>query len=169
MNDLSKILAAVWRHSLSDPGYYLMDMGEIDSKTLRQKMVEIKQGLSLFGFRSMARFDQQNTTRFHQDGGPDFNILMLGYEPSKVKSKLYIADHACAANDLNIRPSQLVIEAMIGKDGRLNNYISELPAFEENHSYILLVNNSKELGVLHKAVIESNPAESRIINSVMLI
>lgn len=162
----------LWRHDLTGRGYALLDEGVIDSKTLRRRMFEVKDQLSAFvqfGFRSVSRFNQQETTRFHQDGGPDQNILVLGYEPSQVVSKIFLADHACAANDLNLTPGRLLTEAMMGKDEWLTNYITEITPFEDGHSYILLVNNSKELGVLHKAIVpEKNPNEQRIINSMML-
>lgn len=173
--EMKNIFDQVWRWNLIGRGYYLLDVGIVDSKTLRQRMFEVKDKLSEFipfGFKSMARFDQQETTRYHQDGGPDLNILMLGYEPSKVKSRLFIADHVCAANDIMddhpMTPQRIIAEALFGRDELLDLYISELPQPKEGHSYILLINNSKELGVLHKAVVEKNPNEPRIINSIML-
>jgi len=161
----------VLRHDLTGRGYILLDEGFIDSKLLRRRMLEIKNQLPKrhAGIYSATRFDQQETTRFHQDGGPDDNILLLGYEPSKVKSHLFIADHTCAANDLNVTPEYLMNEAMMGRDKWLENYTTELPPFEENHSYILVINNSKNLGVMHKAAIpDKNLKEKRVINSVML-
>jgi len=174
---MKSIFDQVWRNNLVGQGYYLLDVGIVDSKTLRQRMFEVKDKLSEFvpfGFRSMARFDQQETTRYHQDGGPDLNILMLGYESSKVKSRLFIADHVCAANDIReippikVTPEYIITEALFGRDELLDFYTSELPQPKEGHSYILLINNSKELGVLHKAIVEKNPSERRIINSIML-
>jgi hypothetical protein len=132
-------------------------------------MFEVKDKLSEFvpfGFRSMARFDQQETTPYHKDGGPDLNILMLGYESSKVKSRLFIADYVGDANDIReIPPIKVTPEYIIEL---LGFYTIELPQPKEGHSYILLINNSKELGVLHKAIVEKNPSERRIINSIML-
>jgi len=190
---MKAIFDQVWRSSLVGQGYYLLDVGIIDSKTLRQRMFEVKDKLSEFipfGFRSMSRFNQQETTRYHQDGGPDLSILMLGYESSKVKSRLFIADHVCAANDIHVcaandiqqwpsqilenppikvTPQYIIAEAMLGRDKLLDSYVTELPQPQEGHSYILLINNSKDLGVLHKAIVEKNPNERRIINSIMLL
>lgn len=177
------IFDQVWRNDLAGQGYYLLDVGIVDSKTLRQRMFEVKDKLSEFvpfGFRSMARFDQQENTRYHQDGGPDRNLLMLGYESSKVKSRIFIADHilagteACHLNgisDIEIikeNCNYFKSEAMFGGEEFLDAHTSELPQPKERHSYILLINNSKELGVLHKAIVEKNPSERRIINSIML-
>jgi hypothetical protein len=158
----------VWRSDLTGSGYFWHDAGIIDSKQLRQMMFDIKTKIG-FGFRSMTRFDQQETTRFHQDGGPDLNMLVLGYEPSLVKSHLYIADHVCAANDLGVASSVLLSEAISGRETYLEHYITELPQPKEGHSYILLIDNSKSLGVLHKAVIPQTADTPRVINSMMLI
>jgi hypothetical protein len=178
------IFDQVWRNDLTGQGYYLLDVGIVDSKTLRQRMFEVKDKLSEFvpfGFRSLARFDQQETTRYHQDGGPDCNLLMLGYEASKVKSRIFIADHilggteACEANHISDSHkiqencNYFKSEAMFGNEEFIDSYVNELPQPKEGHSYILLINNSKQLGVLHKAIIEKNPSERRIINSIMLL
>lgn len=166
----------LWRHDLQGKGYFLVDAGVLGNSTetmmgLRERMRELAEQLNGFSeFRQtvMQRFDQQEVTRFHQDGGPEHCILMLGYEPSKVKSRIFLADHVAAANDLGESPSDLIQEALRGKEEKLEHYTTELPPFEENHAYILLINNSKDLGVLHKAVPEKNEAEHRFINSVML-
>lgn len=158
----------VLRHDLSEPGFYWLDAGVLDSHELRRKMIEISKTFKGFEIYSMSRFDQQNTTKFHLDGGPIPNILVLGYEPSKVKSRLFLADHPCAANDIRVDPKALVTKAMFGKDEELQPYVTELPQPQEGHSYILFINNEAVLGVMHKAEIEKNPAELRMVNSIML-
>src|SRR5688500_16088661 len=87
----------VWRFDFAAPGFCVVDVGPgVDSHTLRSWMVSLKQQLSEFGvrrgrgpfgYRSMARFDQQETTKFHLDGAPARSMLMLGYEPSRVRSR----------------------------------------------------------------------------------
>lgn len=133
----------IWK-TLGNLGFYILDVGTIDSKAIRNCMFEVKRKLSKFyplGFYSMSRHDHQENTPFHNDVGPDFNILMLGYEPSKVKSKLFI-----------------------GKDRTKFEF-----SFGENdHSFILLINNSEVNGVFHKSMVEKNPNEKRIVNSIML-
>ena len=94
----------VWRFDFTAPGFAVLDIGPgMDSHTLRSLMVDLKRRLSEIGVRrggkpftylSMARFDQQETTKFHLDGAPDQSMLMLGYEPSKVVSRLFLADYA---------------------------------------------------------------------------
>jgi len=54
--------------------------------------VSVRRGRLPFTFRSLARFDQQETTKFHLDGAPEQSMLVLGYEPSRVQSRLPTAD-----------------------------------------------------------------------------
>ena len=166
---IAELVNKVWRDNLTEPGFYWFDAGVLDSHQLRSKMIELAQAFEGFTFLSMARFDQQEDTKFHLDGGPPGNILILGYEPSKVKSRLYLADHPCAANDLRVDPKTLVSKAMFGDDDTIKLYVTELPQPEEGRSYILFINNSALLGVMHKAeIINPDPNERRIVNSIML-
>lgn len=84
-----KIYNEVW----FGPGYSLLDIGEVDAYTLRREMIQIKDEFSKFesfSYSWLMRFDQQVTTDLHQDGGPDENMLVLGYEPSEIKSILHV-------------------------------------------------------------------------------
>ena len=78
-------------------------------------MVNLKQELSLLfkqsygeelAYYSLGRFDQKKTTRLHLDGAPACSFLMLGYEPSLVKSRFLIADYATCAQELTLTPRQ---------------------------------------------------------------
>lgn len=90
------VYSQVCRFDFIAPGFCLLDIGAgVDSHTLRSLMVSLKERLSEinvervrepFVFRSMGRFDQQETTKFHLDGAPDQSLLILGYEPSKIRS-----------------------------------------------------------------------------------
>jgi len=186
-----KALDLVWRVDFTAPGYVIFDTGpDIDSHTLRSFMVVIKDRLSEianrrgrkpFTYRSMARFDQQETTKFHLDGAPAESLLMLGYEPSKVRSRLFLADYTRAAFDLGITPAQFLTDFNpMYKKGEevLGRYVTELPQPNEGFSRILLINNSalpfteartNSLGVMHKAIIVTpDETERRIVNSTML-
>jgi hypothetical protein len=134
-----------------------------------------------FLFRTLARFDQQETTRFHRDGAPEESLLILGYEPSKVRSRLLLADHSRCAFDLGITPQQFLRDhnPMFRKgEELLARFVTELPQPAEGHARILLINNSSlplteartnPLGVLHKAeIVNPTATERRIVNSVML-
>lgn len=129
----------------------------------------------------MARFDQQETTKFHLDGAPDQSMLMLRYEPSRVRSRLFLADYTRAAFDLGITPQQFLTDfnPMYKKgEEMLGRYVTELPQPTEGHSRILLINNSSlpfteartnALGVMHNAIIVTpDDADRRIVNSTML-
>ncbi len=187
-----KVFDLVWRFDFTMPGFCLLDIGPgVDSHTLRSWMVDLKERLSKvavrrggqpFVFRSMARFDQQETTKFHLDGAPERSMLMLGYEPSKVRSRLFLADYTRAAFDLGITPQQFLqdFNPMYQRgEELLGRYVTELPQPVEGHSRILLINNSSlsftegganSLGIMHKAeIVNPTEAERRIVNSTMLV
>jgi hypothetical protein len=148
----------------------------------RLSEVAVRSGRRPFAFRSLARFDQQETTKFHLDGAPAESMLLLGYEPSTVRSRLHLADYTRAAFDLGISPQQFLRDFnpmyRRGED-LLAAYVTELPRPTADHSRILLINNSSRpfdsegmnsLGVMHKAVIETpDAAKHRIVNSTMLV
>jgi hypothetical protein len=187
-----KVFDLVWRFDFAAPGFTVLDIAPgPDSHTLRSWMVDLKGRLSeiiirRYGkpliFRSLARFDQQETTKFHLDGAPDQSMLILGYEPSRVISRLFLADFTHAAFDLGITPQQFLndFNPMYWKgEELLGRYVTELPQPDEAHSRILLINNSSlpfseaptnPLGVMHKAIIVTpNEDERRIVNSTMLV
>lgn len=186
-----RVFDLVWRFDFTAPGFCLLDAGPgIDSHTLRSWIVDLKQRLSEvgvrrggkpFAFRSMARFDQQETTKFHLDGAPEQSMLVLGYEPSRVHSRLFLADYTRAAFDLGITPQQFLSDFNpVYRRGEelLGRYVTELPQPDESHARILLINNSSlpfteartnPLGVMHKAeIITPMVSERRIVNSTML-
>lgn len=181
----------VWRVDFTAPGFAALEIPpEIDSRILRSWMVDLKRRLSEIGvsrgrgalaYKSMGRFNQQETTKFHLDGASEQSLLMLGYEPSKVQSRLFLADYTHAAFNLDITPQQFLVDfnPMYKKgEDALAQYVTELPQPDEGYSRILLINNSSmrftearanALGVMHKAIIVTpNEAERRIVNSTML-
>jgi hypothetical protein len=187
-----KVFDLVWRFDFAAPGFTVLDIEPgIDSHTLRSWMVALKRQLSEinvrrggkpFFFASMARFDQQVTTKFHLDGAPAESMLILGYEPSNVASRLFLADYTRAAFDLGITPQQFLSDfnPMYKKgEDLLGRYVTELPQPADGHARILVVNNSSlpftegrtnPLGVMHKAIIVTpDEAERRIVNSTMVV
>jgi hypothetical protein len=187
-----RVFDLVWRFDFTVSGFAALAIAPgLDSHTLRSWMVALKVRLSEiavrcgrhpFQFRSMARFDQQETTKFHLDGAPDESMLILGYEPSRVVSRLFLADYTHAAADLGIAPQQFLqdFNPMYKKGEEfLGRYVTELPQPAEGHSRILVVNNSSlpftesrtnPLGVMHKAIIVTpDETERRIVNSTMLV
>jgi hypothetical protein len=187
-----RVFDLVWRFDFAAPGFAVLDLAPgIDSHTLRSWMVNLKKrfteisvhrGGKAFSFRSMARFDQQVTTKFHLDGAPAESMLILGYEPSRVVSRLFLADFTRAAFDLGITLQHFLqdFNPMYKKgDEILGRYVTELPQPAEGHSRMLVINNSSlpfaedrtnPLGVMHKAIIVTpDEAERRIVNSTMLV
>ena len=93
----------VFRTDFTQPGFALINLGpDCGSETQRQLMIDLKnefdrlerryRGRELV-YQSLTRFDQQVTTKPHRDGGPDESILMLGYEPSLIESRLEMSDY----------------------------------------------------------------------------
>ena len=187
----AEIFAAAWRSDFSAPGFALIDLGAgMDSLTLRGLMVALKDRLGAiktcqtgtgFGIRSLGRFDQQATTRFHLDGAPDRSLLMLGYEPSLIASRLSLADYTREAHQLGLDPRQFLDDYnpmyRAGED-RLAASVTILPQPAPGVSWILLINNSRlpwnqerthPLGVLHKAeILNPDASQPRIVNSMLL-
>lgn len=188
---VERIFNAAWRFDFTSPGFCLLDLGpDVDSHDLRSLMLDLKEqlgaiagrrGVPGFVYRSLVRFDQQVTTRFHLDGAPDQSLLVLAYEPSTVRSRLSLADYSRCAHDLGMPPERFLDEfnPMFRKgETLLAPYVTELPGPDPRHSRILLINNSRlpytearanPLGVLHKAeILTPDDSERRIVNSMML-
>ena len=179
------------RTTFDAPGFALITLTEpIDSHALRFAMIALKSALdgvhfTRFGqrlvYQSMARFDQQNTTKFHLDSGPDESLLMLGYEPTTVVSTIALADFTLASHRLGITPADFLREhnpMYTTNRAMIEPFITTLTPFDVRLAQILIINNSKlgydmnanyQLGVLHQAEIPSpDAAKRRVINSTMI-
>ena len=152
----------------------------VDLKRAMARIQESRTDSTLI-YLSAARFDQQETTRPHLDGGPDECFLMLGYEPSDVDSELEISDYAKCAFDLGLSPNEFMAKHNpMFQSGYelLRPYSTRIRCFSRNDFQIACVNNSSApfsqdqpmwQGTLHTATILS-PDESarRVINSTMI-
>ena len=190
LDQAERVSDLAWRLDFTAPGFCLIDIARVDSHTLRAAMVSLKERLSeisvgrggkSFVYKSLGRFDQQVTTKFHLDGAPEQSMLMLGYEPSNVRSRVLLADYSRAAFEMGITPKDFLRDFNpMYREGEelLRPYATELPPPEGGHSRILLINNSSlpfteertnSLGVMHQAIIVT-PDDSlpRIVNSTML-
>lgn len=186
-----RVFELVWRRDFSQPGVALLSFpADVDSRALRRFMVTLKRGLDervqrVTGRRlvylSMGRFDQQVTTKFHIDGAPDESFLMLGYEPSEIRSTLAIADYTRAAHERGITPRTLVTDfnpMYAAGEKLLQGHITHLTEFNPELPHVLMLNNSclpwredqsNFLGVMHQATIpEPRTDTSRVVNSTML-
>jgi hypothetical protein len=162
----------------------------ITSVAFRQLMVDIKREMATIHqvrcdetliYLSAARFDQQESTKPHLDGGPDECFLMLGYEPSEIPSELEISDYSKCANDIGLSPKDFMTKHNpMFKSGQdlLKPYVTRISCFSINDFQIVCINNSSATfsadgttwqGTLHTATI-TTPDESkrRVINSTMI-
>ena len=129
----------------------------------------------------MSRFDQRNESKPHRDAAPNQSLLLLGYEPSKVASDVWIADYSACAYQLGLSPQQFLEEfnPMYNKGlNLLAPYMMPLIEFESSAYHILVLNNScaqlnpKEgnwQGILHCAQTYNPGSGPRIINSTTVM
>ncbi|WP_166819714.1 hypothetical protein [Thalassoroseus pseudoceratinae] len=181
----------VCRTDFMKPGFALIDLGaEFGSRAMRLGMSEVcarfdslfqaSQGRRLVT-RSMTRFDQQTTTKPHVDGSELESVLVLGYEPTQVRSRIFMSDFSVCAGTQGLYPAEFLekFNPMYAHGTKmLEPFTTELTAFDPGHFQILLVNNScargklngrTMQGVLHHAdVPEPRTDVQRIINSILL-
>ncbi len=162
----------------------------MESVAFRQLMVDIKRELAnihaartdeTLVYLSAARFDQQESTKPHLDGGPDECFLMLGYEPTEISSELEITDYSKCAFDLGLPPKEFMAKHNpMFKSGQnlLSSYVTRIPCFSNSDFQIVCINNSSApyssdgvtwQGTLHTATILSpDDSKRRVINSTMI-
>jgi hypothetical protein len=166
------VFRRVWRDSLAEPGFALVRfVCQVSSHDLRRAMVDL---VRLFPValvpERFGRFDQQVSTKFHRDGAPPASLLVLGYEPSAVRSRFWIADASAAAVRAGL-PLKEYLKAnnpmFPAGEAALAPFVTELD-LPHGKSFLVFVNNSEGAGgVLHKAVIpDPDPVASRVINSI---
>jgi hypothetical protein len=186
----AQLAVRVFRTDLSQPGFALLDLGtDGTADAFRQLLVRLAEQLGhsyerTFGsplpILSASRFDQQASTEAHRDGGPDESILVLGYEPTEVVSRVFLLDYTRCAVDQGLTPTEFLERFNpMARDTRelLDPYTTEVE-FDPAHYRVLVINNSAlpleqrhrgMLGVLHKAVIpEPRLEQTRVVNSLML-
>jgi hypothetical protein len=173
------------------PGFCLVRVMDVeDSVSFRKRMVALQQAMlevhqsqadDTLIYLSAARFDQQESTKPHLDGGPAECFLMLGYEPSEVRSELEIIDYAKCAFDMGISPSEFMSRHnpmfRSGYD-LLRPYATVIPCFTATDYQIVCINNSsathssdglKWQGTLHTAtILMPDESKRRVINSTMI-
>lgn len=173
-----EVFRRVWRTSLDEPGFALLRFARaVSSHELRRAMVDLVAAFPVeFVPERFGRFDQQVSSRFHRDGAPPASLLVLGYEPTAVRSRFWIADSTAAARAAGMELNEyLAAHNPMFPDGEaaLASFVTELE-LPHGEPFLVVVNNSllplgagNPLGVLHKAVIPSpDPAGRRVINSI---
>jgi hypothetical protein len=176
----SHLYTRVWRTSLDEPGFALIRFGfTTDSHSLRRLMLALVERLpTQFVPERFGRFDQQVSSRFHRDGAPPASLVLLGYEPTTVESRLFIADSSVVAAEAGLPlPEFLVRNNPMFPTGEAKYlpYVTEIN-LPRGEPVVVAINNSNlpisevvlnPLGVLHKALIDKpDPGAKRIINSV---
>lgn len=203
--DVREIAAEVYsrtcRTDFEAPGFCVVNVGRsLGSVAFRQLMVDIKTAMAALHeaqysdtlvYLSAARFDQQESTKPHLDGGPEECFLMLGYEPSGIDSVVEIFDYAKCAFDLGLSPPEFMAKhnpMFAAGHELLRAYGTRIPCFANEDFQIVCINNSfapyspasespanesparkRWQGTLHTATIPT-PDESkrRVINSTMI-
>jgi hypothetical protein len=186
-----QVATRVFRHDFSQPGFALIDLGtDWATRRFRETLIALTAALDevyreRFGQRlvylSLGRFDQQATTRAHRDGAPDESILILGYEPSAIASRISLLDYTRCAHERGMTAHEFLDRlnpAFGDNETLLRDYTIEVAGFHPGHYQILVINNSAApwegrgrgmLGVLHKAVmLGSQSGQSRHVNSLTL-
>lgn len=182
----------VFRTDVTRPGFALIDFGDgLDARRFRALLLGLADGLGRayegeFGrpllLRSTDRFDQQVSTEAHRDGGPDESVLVLGYEPTEVDSRVSLVDYTRAALDRGLAPAEFLVRfnpiTAAGRDA-LAGYATDVTAFDRTRYQALVINNGCAdlvqrdrgmLGVLHRAVmLTPSPQKTRHVNSLMLV
>jgi hypothetical protein len=169
-----------WRAALDQPGFAVVRFATpVDSHQLRRAIFDLVAAMPVaFVAERLGRFDQQVSSKFHRDGAPLASFLMLGYEPTTVRSRVFIADASRAAHEAGMPLPEFVAKfnpMFPAGEARYLPFVSELE-LPHGEPYIVAINNSllpfdppNPLGVLHKAVIVGpDPVARRVINSVGL-
>ncbi|TXK72015.1 hypothetical protein [Mesonia sp. K4-1] len=184
-----KNFKSVFRTTTEAPGFVhlVFNKKEITPYRFRSIMIDLKKELSKLSvstfnkklnYHWLVRFDQQVNTPFHVDNAADESILMLGYEPSEIKSELHIADYHAYANK-----AYKTLEVYSNKftpvfkedDDLLKPFTSKINSVNEDNYSIVIINNSspkpnvETLGMYHKAlIINKDLSKSRVVNSMVL-
>lgn len=183
--DVSKLAAAVfrrvWRTTLDQPGFALIRFGgPVESHVLRRFLLDLAAAFPVaFVPERLGRFDQQVSSRFHRDGAPPASLLLLGYEASSVRSRVFAADAERAAIAAGLPVNEyLAAHNPMTPAGEAKLWpVATGLAVPTNEPFVVVLNNSllppgpdRVLGVLHKAEVpDPDLTASRVINSIGLM
>jgi hypothetical protein len=172
------VFRRVWRTSLDEPGFALIRFRDpIGSHELRRFLLDLVGAFPLeFVPERLGRFDQQVSSRFHRDGAPPASLLLLGYEASRVRSRVHAADAERAAVGAGLPVNEYLAAhnpMTPAGEAKLWPVAMEL-ALPVKEPFVVVLNNSllpagtnRVLGVLHKAEVpEPDATAERVINSV---
>lgn len=184
-----KSFKSVFRTTTEAPGFVhlVFSNKEMTPYKFRSIMIDLKKELlklsvSTFNkklsYHWLVRFDQQVNTPFHVDNAANQSILMLGYEPSEIKSELHVADYHAYANKAHKTLedySNKFTPVFKDDEDLLQPFISKINLVNEDNYSIAIINNSspksniETLGMYHKALIRNKDlGKSRVVNSMVL-
>jgi hypothetical protein len=176
----AELFRLVWRTTLEQPGFAVVRFATPpDSRALRRAIFDLVAAMPIrFVAERLGRFDQQVSSKFHRDGAPPASLLLLGYEPTTVRSRIFIADASRAAHTAGVPLAEFVAKfnpMFPAGEAKYLPFVTELE-LPHGEPHIVAINNSllpldgqNPLGVLHRAVIdEPDPGACRVINSVGL-
>jgi hypothetical protein len=176
----AEVFARVWRATLDQPGFAVLRFTHpVGSRELRRAMLALVGAFPVrFVPERFGRFDQQVSSRFHRDGAPPASLLVLGYEPTTVRSRFWVADVSAAAVAEGVPLNEFLAAfnpMFPAGEAKLAPFVTELdlprgePCIVVLNNSLLPLGNGNPLGLLHKAVIdEPDPGATRVINSVGL-
>src|SRR6478735_105997 len=100
----TELFTRVWRTTHDQPGFAVLRFSKpVESHELRRIIFSLLEAFPvLFVAERLGRFDQQVSSKFHRDGAPTASFLLLGYEPSTVRSRILIADSSRAAAEAGV-------------------------------------------------------------------
>ncbi|MBA4064198.1 MAG: hypothetical protein C0501_10880 [Isosphaera sp.] len=175
-----EVFARVWRTALDQPGFAVLRFPRpVTSRELRRAMLDLARAFPVpFAVERLGRFDQQVSSKFHRDGAPPASLLLLGYEPTPVRGRLFVADGSRAAAGAGVPLPEFVARfnpMFPAGEAAYRPFVTELE-LPHGEAHVVAINNSllpfgdgNPLGVLHQAVIDRpDPAARRVINSVGL-
>lgn len=179
----------VFRTTTEAPGFMhlVFDKKQLTPYQFRSIMIDLKKELSALSiskfnkklsYHWLVRFDQQVNTPFHVDNAAYQSILLLGYEPSEIKSELQVADYHKYANQAYKTSEDYFnrFTPIFKQDENvLKPYVTKINTFNKDYYSIVIINNSnpksnlETLGLFHKAtILNKDLSKSRIVNSMVL-
>ncbi len=186
--EINDIFESVLRESTAQPGFYYKDLGaDLDSKSFREVIFDVKERLSdlcekrlnkQLNYHWLSRANHRNSSNFHIDTAPEHSILILGYEPTSVESKVFLADYTKYLEAENLSAQDYFRNSFNGNfaqnDEELAPYVSETTPFPKDHCRLVIINNSrsygqKSYGVFHRGEVSDNlDQRDRVVNRVMV-
>lgn len=192
---VQSVMTRVLRNDFTQPGVALLDGGTTgEPRAFREFLWKLVQGMDAqfqkqhnkkLWMVSAVHMNQKYSTQAHIDAGPAEGLLILGYEPTAVKSQICVTDYIQYAQSIG-QPVPTFLREYPSKHQehlkKMVPFTTELLAFQPDRYQVVIFNNSSltlesckrgmhgMLGVMHQASIDDQADEKheRIINSIML-